>query len=421
MHILFISTHLPVPANNGQSIRTLSIVRALASLGHQTTFVAFTPSVQPSAIEPLASYCCQIDLREKNRTFRNIPDRPNYLGRFRCLLSRRAYSVERFRSGEMQATIGGHLGKGTFDLIVCDSMYALVNVPNTRIPIALHCHNAEHIIFRRYAEVERSPARKCYAAIESLLIRRAERESCDRAVFAMACSENDRTVLRDIGMQKPIFLVPNTVDTDLPPTANRDSHGDGRPIILFHGGMDWYPNRDAVEFFVGKIFPWVCRECPDAKFVVAGRNPPADFVAKFRHHTWIEFTGTVPDMRPYLAAATVVVVPLRMGSGTRIKILEACAMGRAVVSTRVGAEGLHLKGGTEILVADDPKVFARSVVQLLRDPVRRDSIGSAARKIIFEHYSDAALKASLHRALSAFSQRDRGTVAAWVQSCFQSS
>lgn len=320
----------------------------------------------------------------------------------------------------MWETIGRHLRKGTFDLIVCDSIYALVNVPDTNVPIALHCHNAEHIIFRRYAEVERSPIRKWYAAIESLLIRRAELGACGRAVFAMACSENDRSVLRNIGMQKPIFIVPNTVDTDLPVAANRSCDGDGSPTILFQGGMDWHPNRDAVEFFLDKIFPLVCHECPDVKFVIAGRNPPADFVAKFRHYPRIEFTGTVPDMGLYLSAATVVVVPLRLGSGTRIKILEACATGRAVVSTSVGAEGLNLKVGTEILVADDPELFAHSVVQLLRDPVRRHSISSAARKVIFEHYSEAALKESLHRALSAFSCSDGGAAAAWVQSCFQS-
>ncbi|HVB57710.1 MAG TPA: glycosyltransferase family 4 protein [Candidatus Acidoferrales bacterium] len=420
MHILFISTHLPLPANNGQSIRTLSIVRTLASLGHKTTFVAFAPNVRPETIEPLASYCCQVDLLGRNRTFSNVPDRPDYFGRLRCLLSRRAYSVERFRSGAMRETIGGHLRGGAFDLIVCDSMYALVNLLDTNVPIALHCHNVEHMIFRRYAEIERNPVRKYYAAVESVLIRRAERRACDRAVFAMACSEIDRTMLHEMGVQKPIFLVPNTIDTRLfSPPAKRSREGDGTRTILFQGGMDWFPNRDAVDFFVDKIFPLVRHECPDVKFVVAGRNPPSDFVAKFRHHAQIEFTGTVPDMRPYLSAATVVVVPLRLGSGTRIKILEACGAGRAVVSTSVGAEGLNLELGKEILVADDPELFARSVVQLLQDPVRRDSIGSAARKVIFEHYSEAALKESLHRALSAFSRPDSGEAADWVQSCFQ--
>jgi polysaccharide biosynthesis protein PslH len=398
MNILFVSTHFPVPANNGQSIRTLSIVRALASLGHKTTFVAFVLSVHPETIEPVASYCCQVDLLEMNRPY--LSDQRNFFARLRCLLAKRAYSVERFRSGAMQQKIRAHLGKGSFDLIVCDSMYALVNVPDTSVPIALHCHNAEYVIFRRYAEVERNPIRKFYAAIESFLIRRTERRACDRAAFAMACSENDRTVLRGIGMHKPIFVVPNTVDTDPPSPANRRPESDRGLVLLFQGGMDWYPNRDAVEFFVGKIFPLVCCECPDVKFVVAGRNPPPGFVAKFRHHARIEFTGTVPDMRPYLAAATLVVVPLRLGSGTRIKILEACAAGKAVVSTSIGAEGLQLDDGKEILLADDPTEFARSVIQLLRDNVRRQVIGTAAQLVVTERYSHVALKRILQKALS---------------------
>lgn len=159
--------------------------------------------------------------------------------------------------------------------------------------------------------------------------------------------------------------------------------------------MDWYPNRDAVEYFAHHIFPKVRAEFPEARFVVAGRNPPRDFVASFRLESRIEFTGTVPDMRPYLSSASVVVVPLRLGGGTRIKILEACAAGRPVVSTTIGAEGLDLEPGKELLVEDDPAEFARAVIALLRDPARCDALAKAGRTAIVERYSHLTLKKAL--------------------------
>src|SRR5271156_4290316 len=174
--------------------------------------------------------------------------------------------------------------------------------------------------------------------------------------------------------------------------------------------MDWYPNRDAVEFFARAILPRVRAVFPEARLIVAGRNPPRQFVDQFRSDPKIEFTGTVPEMRPYLSAATVVVVPLRLGSGTRIKILEACAAGKPVVSTSLGAEGLGLAAEKEIILADDPDQFARSVVTLLRDPARRDAIAASARIVILERYSHLALKRSLETVISSLERaHDLGT------------
>ena len=167
--------------------------------------------------------------------------------------------------------------------------------------------------------------------------------------------------------------------------------------------MDWYPNRDAVEFFARAILPRVRAKCPDVRLIVAGRNPPNQFVEQFRSDRKIEFTGTVPDMRPYLAAATVVIVPLRVGGGTRIKILEACAAGKPIVSTSVGAEGLDLEPGKEIILADDPREFARSVVNLLQHPARSEAVARSARAAVVERYSHVTLKKSLDALISSWS------------------
>lgn len=415
MRILFISPSLPVPANNGQAIRTLSIVRALRSLGHEVTFISFAQAGTSVNSLPLSQLCERLDIVEGGAKLTNGSRRVDYVGRIACLLRARSHSFVRFRSRTMRMRIQWLLKTTRFDLIVCDSPYVLINVPATDVPIILNCHNVEHLIVGRYAEIEKKRARKWYARIEARMVRQAEQRACGRALAAMACSDYDRELLEELRPGLPVFVVPNAVDTER--NATGCAMSESAPILLFQGGMDWYPNRDAVEFFARRILPLIRAVCPDVKFVVAGRNPPADFVQEFSGDPHIEITGTVPDMAPYIAAAIVVVVPLRMGSGTRIKILEACAAGKPVISTRVGAEGLQLDSEKEIVLADDPAEFARSVIALLRDPARRGEIGAAARSAIVERYSERALKRSIQSALSRFSntQAPAKAVHSWLQ------
>lgn len=404
MHILFAATNLPVPPNNGQSIRSLSIIQALASSGHELTFVSFANKRRPEDLHPLSSFCCSIDLLE--REMANLTQQADYLRRIRTLLAFRSFSVERFRSDAMRERIQEKLQDKRYDLIICDGIYSLTNVSETKVPIALNCHNVEYVILERYARLERNPLKKYYARIESHLMRIAERRGSYRASLAMVCSQVDLEILRLFRQDLPVFVVPNAVDTDLIHPVERSSLSRTGPVLLFQGGMDWYPNRDAVEFLAREILPRIRAVCPEVKLIVAGRNPPIHFIEQFRSDLKIEFTGTVPDMRPYLAAATVVVVPLRLGSGTRIKILEACAAGKPVVSTSLGAEGLGLAAEKEIILADNPVQFARSVVALLRDPARRDAIATSARKVILERYTHQALKKSLKMAISSLARAD---------------
>jgi glycosyltransferase involved in cell wall biosynthesis len=394
MQILFVATNLPVPLNSGQSIRSMSIIRALAWSGHQISFISFANKDRPQNLDPLSSYCTSIELLD--REVKNLTLQPNYGQRLKSLLTLRCYSIERFRSPEMQERIQMQMHRLKYDLIVCDAIYGLINIPQTTVPILLNTHNVEYIILSRYGRAEKNPIKKWYAMAESNLMRVAERNLFRQIAGAMVCSNLDRKILQELLPELPVSVIPNVVDTDsIKPQIAPLGSTRVSPILLFLGVMDWYPNRDAVEYFVHHIFPKVRAECPETRFVVAGRNPPSDFVALFSLESKIEFTGTVPDMRPYLSSASVVVVPLRLGGGTRIKILEACAAGRPVVSTSIGAEGLDLEPGKEILVEDNPEEFARSVVTLLRDPARCDALANAGRTAIVERYSHLTLKKSL--------------------------
>jgi glycosyltransferase involved in cell wall biosynthesis len=399
LDILFVATNLPVPPNNGQAIRSLSIIRALRSIGHALSFISFANNQRPEDLSPLSSFCRSVDLLD--REMPNLTQETDYFGRIASLLMLRSFAVERFRSATMRRMIQEKLDKQKYDLLLCDGIYALINIPVTSIPIALNCHNIEHIILKRYAMLERNPVKKYYATFESLLVRRAERRSCRKVSAALVCSEIDLKSLKMFRADLPVFLAPNVVDTDLLSMV-KSSVSNSDPVLLFQGGMDWYPNRDAVEYFARDILPHIRSAYPRARFVVAGRNPPAQLIGNFRYDPLIEFTGTVQDMRPYLSAADLVIVPLRIGGGTRIKILEACAASKPVVSTTVGAEGLNLRPGKEVILADDPVQFASAVVELLGNPHRAEALAISAHAAVVESYSQRTLEEKLEAFLSSF-------------------
>ncbi|HUX66442.1 MAG TPA: glycosyltransferase [Terriglobales bacterium] len=418
MRILFAATKYPLPPTNGQAMRTLSLLQGLAELGHEISYVGFAPETAAGTGEPLTSLCRAVELVRRGGGLPNASAGSGIPGRVACVLTGRSYSLSRFRSTPVRGVIARQLRARGFDLLFCDSLYALANVPPTVVPIILNCHNVEHIIFARYARLDASFAKRWYARIEGQAMARAERRACRRAALAMACSEADSALLARLRADLPMTVVPNVVDLDKLAAAAGSPAPSQPPVLLFQGSMDWYPNRDAVEYFADEILPLIRSEYPDVKFLVAGRNPPPALVDRFRALSAVEFTGTVPDMNRYLRAATLAVVPLRLGSGTRIKILEACGAGKAVVSTTVGAEGLALRDGEEILLSDRPADFARCVLTLLRDAALRDAIAAAGRAAVTERYGRPALLANLQAALALLPGRAPGpatvgSVATW--------
>jgi polysaccharide biosynthesis protein PslH len=228
--------------------------------------------------------------------------------------------------------------------------------------------------------------------LESRALQRAERHYVQLADYVLAVSENDRASFAQYADPRRISVIPTGVDTEyFQPPAPSGSGLEQPDTMAFTGSMDWMPNEDGVAYFVEKILPLIRRQIPEAAFWAVGRRPPRRIQALASNG--IVVTGTVEDIRPYLAKAALCVVPLRSGSGTRIKIFEAMAMGKAVVSTSMGAEGLPVQHGKNIILADDPADFARQVVDLLRDPPRRQQLGQAARQLVVESYGWPAVAA----------------------------
>jgi polysaccharide biosynthesis protein PslH len=397
MRILFVLVSLPFPANLGQRVRNHSLLRALRMEGHKVTLVAFGDQE-----ELRIARCGLSELCADLRVIQRPSDAPHigYAGRLRALLSGLPYGAWRMRFAPMSAAVRNLLTSQHFDLILCDDVYQMENLPKgSSVPTVLNKHDITYEIVERFLKHERNPLKLVYGWIEHRWLRQLETRACGAVAAVWVCSERDRQILakeKSFNHSVPFAVVPNVVDVEDYEPAETD---DGR-TVLYVGAMDWLPNRDAVEFFVSEVMPELRRLVPDFSFVVAGREPAPDFRKRFEQVPNVKFTGTLPDLRPLIAQAAICVVPLRIGSGTRLKILEAAAMAKPVVSTTIGAEGLSFVDGREILIADEPGKTAQVIAHLLKNRPRRQEIGRAARRRVAAEYSISTLRRSLHEAMA---------------------
>jgi glycosyltransferase involved in cell wall biosynthesis len=397
MRILFVSLDIPFPPDKGQRMRNFSLIKALAALRHRVQLISFA---EPRDLEadhgPLRSLCDGVTLVPAPFTAKSVLH--GHLRRLRALASSVPYGASRFRSARLLAHVHDHLKHHPCDVIIWDEAYNLENLTAPLpVPVVLNSHDIMHVIWRRYLALERHPAKRLYAWLEHRKLLRWEPRAHFRVAKVLAVSAHDASVLSAMCPGLPISIVPNTVDVE---DYDITGAGDGRGI-LFVGGLDWLPNRDAVAFFARDVLPRLRRIDPSARFVVAGKLP-APRAHQRLASLGVELLGRVDDVRPVLTAAGVCVVPLRIGSGVRWKILEAAAMGKAIVSTRLGAEGLDFEDGHEIVLADDPDAFAEAIAKLMMDTDRRRAIGLQARRRVERQYSYETLGKTLHEALMDF-------------------
>src|SRR5262245_37015294 len=286
----------------------------------------------------------------------------------------------RWRVPALRRAVESRLAEGTLDLCVADFLAGAVNLPpTTSVPCVLFEHNVEHVIWRRLARVQRG-WRRALLEVEWRKLRRYEARACRRARLTLAVSPLDAAALERLG-GGPVRAIPTGVDV-----GHFRPNGAGSPSeLVFTGSMDWYPNEDAILHFLTAILPRIRAEAPEVTVTVVGRKPSR--AVREAAGPGVHVTGTVDDVRPFLGRAAVSVVPLRVGGGTRLKIFEALAMGKAVVSTGVGAEGRPLRSAQQLGQAAPHGACARAVVSLLHDPARRRALGEAGRRLVEERYA----------------------------------
>jgi sugar transferase (PEP-CTERM/EpsH1 system associated) len=383
VRILWLKTELLHPVDKGGKIRTYNMLRELKR-DHQVTYLTLDDGTATVADRALSGEFCDQMVCVPHSM------QPKFTaGFYRELLlnlfSPLPYAIKKYESLNMRNEILKQLGTNLFDVVICDFLAPAVNVPlNLSCTTILFQHNVEAVIWQRHHQVENNPFRKTYLYGQWRKMRRFERETCRRFDCVIAVSEDDRRQIEQDYSVKRVFDIPTGVDTDFFRPRNEETEPDA---LVFTGSMDWLPNEDAIRYFSDHVFPIIKQQVPKVTLTVVGRNPNQSLQELGNKDPSIVITGRVDDVRPYIERASVFIVPVRIGGGTRLKIYEAMAMEKPVVSTTVGAEGLPVKHGLELLVADTAEAFAESVVRLLRNRDFAGQIGQKAAKTVREHFS----------------------------------
>jgi glycosyltransferase involved in cell wall biosynthesis len=282
----------------------------------------------------------------------------------------------------MQRAIDDVCSAESFDVVQLESSFLCTFrfPPCTRLVIDEH--NIESELFLRMCEGERSLPRRVFNRIEYARFRRFEQACWQRADACVVTSEREVEVVRTSAPDTPVAVVPNAVDLEYfaPSDTPVDTH-----TLIFSGTLNYRPNLDAARYFIDDIWPLVRDRYPDASLTLTGGNDGVDTRSLTR--PGVRFLGEVPDIRPYVRGAAAVIVPIRIGGGTRLKVLEALAMGRPIVSTPVGCEGVAVRDGEHLLIADDGPAFASNIFEVFENPALRDALGRAGRRLAEKRYS----------------------------------
>jgi glycosyltransferase involved in cell wall biosynthesis len=294
-----------------------------------------------------------------------------------------------YYSRKFEKTLRHLLDKEEFNIVQIGfiHMAQYIKLIPREIPVIIDTHNAEHLIMHRYCEAEENLLKKVYLRYQMEKLKRYEKKMCKKFDRCLTVSESDKSELISVCGKKASFsLIPNGVDIDYYTPIILSTREAYCTDLIYHGTMSGHMNVDAIIYFYEKILPHIRTEIPDVKLTIAGANPDKKLLNLANIDKNIVVTGAVEDMRPYVAGSKVVIVPLRIGGGTRLKILEAMAQEKPVVSTSVGCEGLEVIPDKDIIIANDPKEFADRTVKLLEDEGLRIKIGLNGRKLVEAKY-----------------------------------
>ena len=378
MRILWVKGGKLIPVDTGGKIRSYNLLRQLAAR-HEVTLLSYYDGPKDAAYE--SEIVEHFSHAVPVSTGRAETSAIDYL---KHIFSSAPYAVTKFTSARASALIREWMAEGRFDVAVCDFLSASLNFPAELLtPTVLFQHNVESVLWRRQADYEPNPIKRIAFKLEAAKMIRYEQKAVNRFDHVIAVSENDRENMARMTERSRISIVPTGVDLEAYRQQSGNdatcNNGKAGPVVVFTGSMDWEANIDGVEYFCGEIWPRVLKAVPNARFRIVGRNPHPRVLSLASDS--IEVTGSVPSVIDYMRDAAVFVVPLRIGGGTRLKIYEAMAMGKAVVSTSVGAEGLDVEDGRDIMLADTSLGFADSIIRLLCDRQARKQFETAAARL----------------------------------------
>ena len=382
MNILQLSPRFPYPLIDGGAVGVFKITECVAALGHKITFATYPdPEINITEAAKIAmSAFCDLQL-----TPTPLPSMKSVLLR---TIFRGAYPIERRMMPEMFELIERLMSENMFDIVHIDhahmGKYGLWIKERYKIPVVLREHNYETLIYERFAANAKNSFKKIVASVHAKRLRAEEARFIQGVDAVIPITLKDEALMRKDSPDAVYYTIPAGVDIDYyKPQPELETENN----ILWIGGVNWLPNRDAVEFFVKEIFPLVVKAFPKVTFDIVGDSTDTLQPLAQQWADKIRLHGRVPDIRPFVGQATVLVCPLRVGGGMRLKLLDFFASGKAVVSTHIGAEGNLARDGEEFLLRDDAVSFANAVIELLRNPELRYQLDTNARSLALREYS----------------------------------
>lgn len=394
--LLFLCQTLPFPPDGGVNIRTYNVLRLLAQTFDIDAVCFYRRGVARSlqkseeGLRPLVRSLRIFPIEQETSRTRWLRDH------LRSSFTATVYTRHTYEHHEARAALEQLLAQHRYDLVHVDSLDLSAYLPLfQRLPVVCVHHNVESLLLERRARVDTNPVRRAYLRLQARLMRREEEYWAPRVALNVTCSPEDKRALEQIAPGAAVLIVPNGVDVHhfTPPSSDVGRASSG---LVFVGGMTWFPNADGMHWFTEEILPLLEQRGrrPDVTWV--GRARPEAVDAYAAHG--VRLTGYVDDIRPYVHSARCYIVPLRVGGGTRLKLLDAWAMGQAVVSTTIGAEGLEARDGENILLADSPDEFAQAVRRVLADATLRERLATNARRTALESYGWETIGAAMQAA-----------------------
>lgn len=398
MRILFISHFIPHPPTGGASLRNYNIVKELAK-NNDVHLVTFTQHDRHPTRDRIEASCKVLQEYCREVTILDVPSDHSSLKWYWLLgtnlFSTEPYSAWRFRSQEMVDAIQHQLSSHTFDIVHVDTIALAGYLKYLRgAPAVLNHHNVESSLLHRRSTTMGNPLSRLYVKLQADKLRNDERKALEQYDGHISVSDIDTNEFRQLNPSAFISVVPNGTDTEFFKPIDGTKQDSS---LVFAGSMAWYPNGDAMVLFGDKIWPLIKKSEPNVVMNLIGSYPPPPVVRLAGQDKQFRVLGFVDDVRPTIAQAAVYIVPIRVGGGTRLKILDAMAMGKAIVSHPIGAEGLDVTDGKDIIIAEQPEDFANRVIELLRDEKLRNQLGANARKTVIEKYSWGSIIPKLER------------------------
>ena len=381
--ILFVSEKFPWPLDDGGQIRTFHILKTL-STRFSVVLVALSPSSAEHE-EPIRNLGVKIVTFQRRYRRWLTPWRI-----LQTLFSKRPYPLPKNFAGEILEEIRRQINSGDLQALHLNHLDAAqyvnwIDTVGSRVKVVFDTHNVLTSLYAHLVNSERKLLRKAYCWVQWRKMRVYEEATMRKADCVVVCSEVERRLLQKWGVRK-CLVIPNGVDTEFFTPQPFDAQRNGRPAhLVFTGAMDYLPNAHGIRWFLHSVLPELDRRLLNYKLTIVGKSPPVDLLSWERPGR-IEFTGRVDDVRPYTRSADVFVVPLQIGGGTRLKILEALAMEVPVVSTRIGAEGLDLRDCVHLRLADDVSTMAQAIAELCAQPNVAQEMARRGREHVLERY-----------------------------------